>query len=140
MGFFSSEFRKDLSAADDRRQKERLSASDLFEIEFKTAGLIKLSGMGYGKDVSESGLKFATPTPLKKGENINARIVFTCDFPGQKKLALPMQVVRVYKPKGAQRYRVGVRFLDLEKHGLEAEAIRQLVWWLRTAEPFKENS
>ena len=132
MGFFSENIFESELQTSERRVSNRISAEDAFKVDFQTTSLIRISGIGSGKDISATGMRFATFAPLKKGEVLETEIFFNEKFPGVKKVSLQMQVMRVYKPSGAKRYRVGIRFLESPRYKPEFEVVRQFIWWLQT--------
>lgn len=116
----------------ERRKSERVSAEGEVKIDFQTMTSRRISGIGTGNDISISGMRFATFAPLKKGQMLEAALYFGKKFPGLKKIPLQMTVVRVYKPFGSRRYRIGVSFIESPRYKQEFEVLKQLVFWLRT--------
>lgn len=115
----------------ERRKSERVAAYNAVKIDFHTVGSRRIMGLGTGDDISLTGMRFATHAPLKKGEALEAILYFTKNFPGSKKIGLEMTVVRVYKPFGARRYRVGTHFTQSPRYKPEFEVMAQFILWLK---------
>lgn len=116
----------------ERRRSERVDAYNEFKIDFHAAGSRRIAGLGTGIDISMTGMRFATMAPLRKGEPLEATVYLTKDFPGPKKTGFQMTVVRVYKPFGGRRYRVGVNFTQSSRYTKEFEIIRHFIAWIKT--------
>ncbi len=98
----------------DSPQKEKRSEprfqNKYFMIEFKKKGLLHAildPQTGEGRDISINGIRFATTSSLKKGDRLEARILFMPQFPGDKEIMVTATVVRVYRPEGTKRNRIG---------------------------------
>lgn len=115
----------------ERRRSERVTAYNEFKIDFHTVSSRRIAGLGTGIDISMSGVRFATLAPLRKGESLEAALYFTKDFPGPRKIELQMTLVRVYKPFGARRWRIGASFNESSRYKQEFEALRQFIAWVK---------
>lgn len=111
--------------ASDRRKEPRYEAEDEFMLEFKAQ---QSHYIGAARDISVHGIRFATSCKPSIGREILLNLKFPQGFPGTKSLVIRAKVVRVYKPRGTGRYRVGCSL----KHESEAgkETIRQLIHWI----------
>ena len=116
----------------ERRRSNRVSADDEFRIDFQASASTRMYCIATGKDISLTGMRIATFAPLQKGEIIEGLLYFNKNFPGLKKMILPMQVARIYRPFGAKRYRVGMNFLQSPQYKSELEVVRQFIFWLKT--------
>ena len=125
----------------DRRESPRVSAEDEFVVDFQTKDFGRRPGFGAGKDLSLTGVRFATFAPLKKGQTMEITLTFSKHFTGKTKIGLEAEVIRVYRPKGTRHFRIGCRFLHLEDYCKEVEIIRQFIWWVNIAkEPSERKS
>jgi len=89
------------------KRKEKLSLMrDDFVVEFQNDRFMR-PRLGNGRDLSVQGVRFATVVPLKKGERLAMTVYLPKAFEGDRKLCLDAKVVRVYRPKGFVRHRVG---------------------------------
>ena len=82
------EFEKDpkLQGVDERRKEWRLEASGSFLVEFTKKAFPPLKGPGDGRDLSLSGVRFATGLLLKKGDHLDLVINFPQGFPAARKV------------------------------------------------------
>ena len=109
-----------------------METPDDFLVEFTRKGQLPQKGCGNGRDLSLQGMRFATPVSLKKGEPLEVFIYFPRRFPDVAKIKLSAEVVRVYKPKGASRYRVGCRLVHLDIS--TRDMIRNFMEWLHRSQ------
>ena len=117
--------------AEERRSAPRASADRIFRVEFKGGGFFGVSGNGSGKNISTAGLRFATFDRLKKKQRLHLKISFSKLFPGPASVTMPCEVVWISRPHGAQRNRIGCKFLNTEDCPQETETLRQFVRWVK---------
>lgn len=129
--FFLKKIFRPKQRKSDRRRTPRVEARNLIRIDFQTIDTSRIIATGTVKDISLGGIRFATFAPLKKGIQLDGILHFNNQFPGPKKIPMMMRVVRVYKPMGSRRYRVGVSFSDSLRYAQEKEIVRQVIEWLR---------
>lgn len=115
----------------ERRSSPRVIPEHEFAVDFESDGFSRMSGIGGGKDLSTSGVRFATFAPLKKGQRLEMTLTFSARFPRVSRLVIVARVVRIYRPKGAKRFRIGCQFIELETHASELETIRQFMEWVK---------
>lgn len=114
----------------EKRREDRLEAEHQYGVDFETTGAQVLFGQGSGKDISSSGFRFATSSPLKKGQHFQVRLDFPQSFPGVSQISLQAEVVRIYRPKGTRRYRIACRFVNLDQCPEAARTLDEFLWWL----------
>ena len=112
--------------AKEKRAARRISSEEICVVEFETLKS-QSKRLGEMKDISLSGIRFATIFQLKKKEALKITLFFPKKFYGTKTLCLDAVVARIYKPARADRYRVGCMFTDISPE--DREAIRQFVFW-----------
>lgn len=115
----------------DREQRRdlRIRASEDFIIEYQAESM-RTGSIGEGRDLSVSGVKFAVPRKLKKGEHLAILIVFNSKFKAQRKLALEGEVRNVQRPRGARRYRIHCQFVN--QTGESRQVLSRFMEWLKT--------
>ena len=114
----------------EKRRETRLEAENQLGIDFQTGELGRISGQVSGKDISSLGIRFATFIPLKRGRPLQIGLEFPKGFPGTPKVTVKAEVIWVYRPKGAQRYRVACQFMNLDQSPEAATALQEFIWWL----------
>ena len=115
---------------DGQRSARRYEAREGVMIEFFDSSR-NLSGVGNGRDLSSTGIRFMTLSKLSPKKKISLTLYFPSAFPGQKQVNLQAQIIRVYQPRGAQNYRVGCKFIfDNEK---VKEPIHQYLYWMEAS-------
>jgi hypothetical protein len=108
----------------DRRKEPRYDAADEFLLEFER----KTHYLGHSRDISVHGVRFATTSKMKNKEKVILNFRLPQEFPGTRHFTVKGHVVRVYKPQGASRFRVGCE-LDHDGEGTK-ETLRQFIHWL----------
>ena len=125
--FFGFLQRKKKEIREERRIEARYGAEDEFLIEFQDSGSHYLAN---SRDISIHGIRFATTGKLKVRDKIVLNFRFPAEFPGLKHFKVRADVIRIYKPTGTARYRVGCRLIhDIKDTN---EAIRQFIYWLES--------
>ena len=127
----------------DRRREARYPAEDEFLVEFSVkgesppatwrAGASDGQGrgshyLGNSRDISIHGVRFATTSNLRLREELILNFRLPQAFPGTRHFSVIGKVVRIYKPRGASRHRVGCS-LEHEDEGTQ-EILRQFIYWL----------
>ncbi len=113
----------------ENRRFERLRPEDPFLVEFKRKPVEKMR-IGQGKDISRSGVRFATSASVKKGERLNMTLYFPKNYPGPRKVLAGALVHRIHDPGASHRLRVACEFLTASP-GLE-EALASYTAWAKT--------
>lgn len=103
----------------ERRQSKRLEPEERFLIEFRKGNASSFR-LGEGKDISRTGVRFATSIPVKKGEPLDITLYFPKQFPNVRNIATTAIVRRVYHPGPTHRYRVACEFQDPQPSVLQA--------------------
>lgn len=109
-----------------RRREERFEAEDEFVVKFNTSA--KVSFHGQSRDISVHGVRFATSCKLSRGRKIDLNFVFPNRFPGAREVRIPATAVRVYRPRGTERYRVAC--VLRHESEITKEVLRQFIHWL----------
>lgn len=127
MSFFKIFFKP----KNERRRSPRAESKDLVKVDFQADGPKQISAIGVGEDISMTGIRFATFAPLKKGQVLDAALHFFQLFPGNKRVAVQIKIIRVYKPFGSRRYRIGGEFIQSSANNAEFEALAAFIAWLK---------
>jgi hypothetical protein len=109
----------------DRRREPRFTAEDEFTLEFPDK---KSKFVGSSRDISMHGIRFVTPQKISPGSTIVLNFKMPEKFPGPKQFSVKAFVVRVYKPKGTGRYRVGCKLQH--ENNESKDGVRQIIHWL----------
>ncbi len=121
---FLKKFKKKTPTGE-RRMEPRYGADDEFLVEFEDR---RSRYIGNSRDLSVHGLRFVTTAKLRVREKLVLNFRFPYEFPGLRQFNVRAQVIRIYRPAGTARYRIGCRLLhDSEQ---TKEAIRQFIFWL----------
>ncbi len=125
--FFGFLKRKSKVPTGERRREPRYEAEDEFMLEFKAN---QSHYVGASRDISVHGLRFVTTCKLQNKKDVLLNLRFPQEFPGTKHISVPAKVVRVYKPRGTGRYRIGCSLYH--DSDLTKETIRQFIYWLES--------
>ena len=117
-------FLKKRKPTGDRRKEERYPAEDEFIVDFDGG----TSYLGSSRDISIHGVRFATIHKMRKGASILLNFRMPQGFPGVRRFSVKAKVVRVYKPRGTERFRAGCSLLHTEDQ--TKENLRQFIHWL----------
>ena len=112
----------------ERRSEPRYRAADDFVIEFRNRRMPKTL-VGGGRDISINGVRFASKLKMRKGDHLEATMVFSNRYKGKRKVKVDAKIVHTYKPRGANRYRVGCRVMHAEE---TRSAVRDFLNWIET--------
>lgn len=115
---------------DGQRSARRYEAREGIMIEFFDPNR-NVSGVGNGRDLSSTGIRFMTPSKLTPNKMITLTLYFPSAFPGQKQVTVEAKVVRVYHPRGAQNFRVGCKFIFPNEK--TKEPIHQYLYWMEVS-------
>lgn len=109
-----------------RRREERYEAEDEFVVRFTNS--TKASFHGQSRDISVHGVRFVTSYKLSSRKIVDLNFVFPNGFPGAKEIRIPAKIVRVYRPRGTERYRVACSLNHQSE--ITKEVLRQFIYWL----------
>lgn len=109
----------------DRRKEVRYLAEDEFLVEYQDRGSRYL---GNSRDISIHGVRFATTGKLHLKDELILNFRLPPEFPGTRHFSVTGQVARIYKPRGASRYRVGCSLTHDDE--MTQEILRQFIYWL----------
>ncbi len=114
----------------EKRAAQRLKIFEAVYLDWKdSAGK---EGKGEGKDISTSGIRFASDIEFPKGTILDLKLRFAPGSIQKEMLEVKAQVIRCYKPKGGRHYRVGCIFKNLDP---EAQGVlKSLIGWLKERE------
>ena len=113
----------------ERRQEERAHAFHDYVIEFQRQGH-SANFIATGRDISLSGVRFATMEKLEKGETIMLTFHFSKSFLQGRDVLLKAAVVHSVRPRGARRWRVGCHFVSAT--ATEQEILRDFMTWTKS--------
>lgn len=111
----------------DKRREHRVVTAQKFSIEIEKGKIFKKKVFAEARDLSTHGLRFVCEEKLNKGGRITLTLLFPNEFPGRRELILQGVVIRVYRPKGTKRFRVGCEILH--PNPASKETIRQFLDW-----------
>ena len=121
--FFKNKDRKE------RRISQRIDPEDICLVEFSKPGQIQRK-LGELKDVSLNGIRFASNVRLDKNQPLQIYLYFPKNFPGTRWLSIKATVIRMSKPSGRERYRIGCHLHH--ENETTRERIRQFMFWLES--------
>ena len=114
----------------EKRAAQRLKVFEALYLDWKD--LTGKEGKGGGKDISTSGIRFASDMEFSRGTILDLRLRFAPGSIQKEMLEVKAQVIRCYKPKGGRHYRVGCIFQNLDE---EARGVlKNLIEWLKERE------
>jgi hypothetical protein len=122
--------KKTKQAQSERRRELRTLADNDFLVEFRRKGSDKMI-LGYGRDLSSSGVRFTSPVKLKKREELDIVIYFSKNFPGARKASMKARIARIYQPHPTEQNRIGCELLQMD--AMSREILRQFLGWLEMA-------
>lgn len=111
----------------ERRQTDRVYATDEFLIEFRMPGK-KYLEKGYGCDLSGAGARFAAFHSPREGSPIDLTFHLSPAFPGPKKLTLKSKVVRVQRRHRRLYARIACKFE--EKGSAPHSVLQEFLQWI----------
>ncbi len=113
----------------ERRKAERFSLHDTLYLDYKSPLLGFISGSGEGKDISTSGIRFASDSILPEGTLLDLTLHLYPVYSHAKTICLRGCVVRCYRDPHQHHYRVGCAFNHPDEAGYHQ--LKSFTSWLK---------
>jgi hypothetical protein len=131
MKILGIEIRLPKTSKRERRGAERVGTFEALYLDYK-GSKHSVSGSGEGKDLSISGIRFASSRSFSKGDRLSLQLRFTPGSVRPEVLEVQARVVRCYRPTRSGRYRVGCNFENLSEAALKT--LQDVMLWLKQRE------
>jgi len=128
MKFLGRELKFRKNPQKERRQAERLKASEILYVDF-CHRIETVIGTAEGVDISETGISFAFENKFSRGAPLDLMLRYPGSEGAQRVVRLHGMVVRSEKKKGFHRYRTACVFPPLEPD--TQKEVRAFMNWLK---------
>ena len=112
----------------DRRQNPRIPVHETLYLSLKVPEASQ-NMAAEGKDISASGVLFATDAPLPEGTILNLSFHFYPAFGDEENVDIKGRVIRCFRKSDQKHYRIGCVFENLDQKAVLK--IRAFTGWLK---------
>lgn len=82
---------------------------------------------GSGRGISFDALRFAVEIPPQKGQEFQMKVIFPEEFGEDRSVRLQVKVLKIAKPPGRKRFRVGCEITVIEPE--EKKKLMEFIYW-----------